>query len=301
MASSSAMTTRVVTRDVLSCGGSLGLGQQPVEQLVLRELELGDLLDDLGSMPGHGLGVALGVVVLPVGERGLRHERAEPGVVGRIGEVAQLLLGDGQLLTEVAEPSTHLRQAALHEGPGHGRQCTPVGATAPICDDARVPPPLSRFARSAVGLGVALLGVGCAGSGTGACGPVQREALDPAYLVHVLGDATDVEYGSDPPTSGPHQPAPSQQGALDEPLARPVQVGILERGDVLIQHRPDLPAEERAALVDLAGDRVVVAPNPDLTEPIVATAWVFKQSCQALDLDALAAFIDQRAGQGPKG
>jgi hypothetical protein len=83
---------------------------------------------------------------------------------------------------------------------------------------------------------------------------------------------------------------------VDEPLPRPVQVGILERGDVLIQHRPDVDA---AALADLAADRVVIAPNPDLPAPVVATAWLYKRTCTEPDVDALQAFVDARVGHGP--
>jgi hypothetical protein len=143
-------------------------------------------------------------------------------------------------------------------------------------------------------------GSGTAGSGgSGACGPIRREALDPAFLVHVLEDGPDLQYRSDPPTSGPHQPAPPVDGASQEPLTRPVQVGLLEQGDVLIQHRPDLPAEEVDTLAGLAGEGVVVAPNPDLPDAVVATAWVHKRACRSADLPALQEFIDQRRNQGP--
>lgn len=135
---------------------------------------------------------------------------------------------------------------------------------------------------------------------TGACGPILREALDTAYLVHVLGPETAVEYTSQPPTSGPHQPSPPADGALDEPLPGPIQVGILERGDVLIQYQPSLAPADVEALVALAGDGVVVAPNPDLEDPVVATAWVHKRTCGAVDADALQRFIDERAGHGPE-
>lgn len=150
---------------------------------------------------------------------------------------------------------------------------------------------------------VLLANAACGASTGGAegCGPILREGLDPAYLVHVLTDTGDLEYRSDPPTSGPHQPAPSQRGVVDEPLTRPVQVGILERGDVLVQHLPDLAADEVSALRALAADRVVIAPNADLPEPVVATAWVFKRSCGAVDIPALEDFIEQRSGQGPEG
>ena len=141
---------------------------------------------------------------------------------------------------------------------------------------------------------------GTSGASAG-CGPILREALDPAYLVHVLADTGDLEYLSDPPTSGPHQLAPPQSGLVEEPLSRPVQVGILERGDILVQHLPEIDADDIAELQALADDRVVVAPNPDLPQPIVATAWVFKRSCDAVDVPALGEFVEQRSGQGPKG
>ena len=147
---------------------------------------------------------------------------------------------------------------------------------------------------------VVLLGAGCGDDGAdGACGPITREALDPAYLVHVLGTDTDVQYTSDPPTSGPHQPAPPVEGVAEEPIPRPIQVGILEQGDVLVQHDPDLDPDERRRLEDLAGEHVVVAPNPDLPAPVVATAWLYKRTCDAVDADALHVFIDERRGRGP--
>ena len=136
--------------------------------------------------------------------------------------------------------------------------------------------------------------------GAGACGAITREALDPAYLVHVLDEEAPVEYTSDPPTSGPHKPSPPVEGVVAAPLSRAVQVGVLERGDVLLQHQPDLPAGPLAELEALAGAGVVVAPNPDLPDPVVATAWLYKRTCGQVDAPALQEFIDERAGKGPE-
>jgi hypothetical protein len=138
----------------------------------------------------------------------------------------------------------------------------------------------------------------CGTSSHGACGPITREALDPQFLVHVLGDA-DVQYTSDPPTSGPHQPTPQVSGVVSEPIAKPVQVGVLERGDVLVQHRTDLPPDQLVDLEAIAGTGVVVAPAPDLGKPVIATAWLYKRSCSAVDVDAVQEFVDQRLGKGP--
>lgn len=156
-------------------------------------------------------------------------------------------------------------------------------------------PPIRPLVGALLAVSVAACGDG-EGS-AGACGPIQREALDSAYLVHVLGDDTDVAYTSDPPTSGPHQPGPPVQGVVDEPLTRPIQVGILEQGDVLIQHDPSVAA---ADLADLGREGVVIAPSPDLPAPVVATAWTYKRTCDAVDLAALQEFIEERGGKGPE-
>ncbi len=160
----------------------------------------------------------------------------------------------------------------------------------------RLPPTLA----AAVLLLGTVAGCGDSGDGASGCRRPTREALDPGYLRHVLGDE-DLEYTSDPPTSGPHQPGPGVGGIVSEPLTRPVQVGILEGGDVLLQHDGSLGDGERDELEALAGDRVVVAPNPDLGDAVVATAWLFKQTCASVDVDALEEFIADRVGNGPEG
>ena len=178
-----------------------------------------------------------------------------------------------------------------------------AGGTDLICDDAPVAcrSPRRHWPWAAGATALVVGACGDDGGADGACGLTTREALDPAYLVHVIGGDADLQYTSDPPTSGPHQPAPAVEGVSDEPLSRPVQVGILERGDVLVQHDPDLAADDRARLEELAGDGVVVAPNPDLPDPVVATAWLYRRACERADVDALREFIDERRGKGPEG
>ncbi len=136
------------------------------------------------------------------------------------------------------------------------------------------------------------------GSAAGACGPVQREPFD-ARGVHVLPGA-EVAYRTDPPTSGPHQPTPATEDVRAEPIAPPVQVGLLEEGRVLLQHH-GLSDRDREAVEALAGDGVVVAPADALPDDaaVVATAWVTKQVCTAVDVAALEAFAADHVEQGP--
>lgn len=302
MASSSAITTRVLT--VGSSLRSCGLGHESVEQLVLGALETGDPLEQLGAVSLHGLGVPLGLVMLPIGQGCLRDERAQSSIVGCLGEVGQLILGDAELVAQLLEARRGLGEAAFDERSGHRGQCMPGAPRAPDRTWEHLPVPRNHpraTRRLTAVIAAALMTAGCEGSGGSerACGPVVREPLDPASVVHVLGDGPDVTYETDPPTSGPHAAAPQLAGVRREPLSRPVQVGILERGDVLFQFDPALPAPKRTRLEALAGEGIVVAPNADLPTAIVATSWTYTRRCTDLDVGALRAFIRDRAGKGP--
>lgn len=132
---------------------------------------------------------------------------------------------------------------------------------------------------------------------SGACGPVVEEPLDPGSTHHLLPGAPETVYVTDPPTSGPHRTGGLPTGAVDEPVPRVVQVGVLEGGGVVVQYRD--PAD-RGALVALAGERVVVAPNPTLPRRVIATAWRHKLTCTGgVDPVALRRFIEGQAGRGP--
>ncbi|MEO7557396.1 MAG: DUF3105 domain-containing protein [Acidimicrobiales bacterium] len=152
------------------------------------------------------------------------------------------------------------------------------------------------------GLAIGFAVAGCGGSSAkapaaAACGAVVPEALD-SNLGHVLPGAPEPTYLTDPPTSGPHAPGAAPTGAVDAPLTRPVQVGLLEAGGVLVQYRD---AADLDWLRPLATGSVVVAPNPDLADRVVATAWLYKQSCSGQDADALGRFAVDHAGHGPDG
>jgi len=144
---------------------------------------------------------------------------------------------------------------------------------------------------------VVLPAMGCSSGGSATCGQAHAEPLDP-NLRHVIASGPEPQYPTDPPTSGPHTPGALPGGALTQPLSRPSQVGALEAGLVLIQYR-DLGNSDVNTLSQLAGDKVVVAPNPDLPDRVVATAWLNKQVCSAVDVPELRGFIRNRQGRGP--
>lgn len=137
---------------------------------------------------------------------------------------------------------------------------------------------------------LATTGAACS-NGVASCDPPVQEQLDPLSAQHVL-PGVEVQYLSNPPTSGPHTPGPLPGPVLDAPIDPTIQVGILEAGAVLVQYRPDeVQGDQLRSLQALAEEFVVVAPNDTLDSPIVATAWRSKLACTGVEADALAAFV----------
>lgn len=228
-------------------------------------------------MAAHRVGVALRVAELAIGHRRLGDEGAQPRVVGLVGEVSELLVGDGELFSQLLEPPAHFGEAALDVTAGH--------------DLGFVLPAISLSAMRARLVSIAALAaaalVGCSSSTATGCANQVREPLDPSSGVHLL-DPSQGKYQTDPPTSGPHLFRVPPPGVIDRTLLPAEQVSVLEAGGVLVQYRDAADAD---AVATLAGGPVTVAPNPALPKRIVATAWTYKMSCASPDLAKLRSFI----------
>ena len=147
-------------------------------------------------------------------------------------------------------------------------------------------------------LAVAGLALRSSASRSELCAAPVEDPLDRRSLQHALGGPPP-SYSTEPPTSGPHQPGRHPGGVAPEPLPGPVQVGALEAGQVLLQHR-DLEEAERGRLEALAGPLVIVAPNPALPSRVVASAWRTRQPCRGVDDEVLRRFLDDHAGRSTR-
>ena len=126
-------------------------------------------------------------------------------------------------------------------------------------------------------------------------------------------DVPDVEYKTNPPTSGDHygNAAETLSGALADgayleypPVGRIVHA--LEHQRVAIQYSPDLSEEDQLALkgvfdADPAG--VLFFPNPDMPYEVAVTGWTNLLGCDSFEgdatLDAVQDFRDEF--RGPQG
>lgn len=127
---------------------------------------------------------------------------------------------------------------------------------------------------------------------------------DLVTVEHDLGRTHVASTTNDPaPTSGPHSGAPVC-GVVSRPVPVDAQIHALEHGAVAYQYRDaDVGADGVAALADLAedlGSLVLVAPNPQLDAPVVATAWNRKMRVDEVDVDRLRDFATAFRGRGPE-
>lgn len=128
-------------------------------------------------------------------------------------------------------------------------------------------------------------------------------------------DAADVNYKTNPPTSGDHYGVGDEtaSGALADgayletpPLGR--WVHSMEHGRVIIHYSPDLSEEDQLAIKGVFEESpagVIMFPNPDLDGEVAVTSWTQLGTCDkyegAATLDLIRAFRDIYRGQGPEG
>jgi putative peptide zinc metalloprotease protein len=104
---------------------------------------------------------------------------------------------------------------------------------------------------------------------------------------------TPVSYPQSPPVGGDHSPIWQNCGFYDAPIANENGVHSLEHGAIWITYRPDLPQHQVEALRKLANSErhVLVSPYPDLTAPLMASAWTRRASLSSPDDPRLDDFI----------
>ena len=112
-------------------------------------------------------------------------------------------------------------------------------------------------------------------------------------------------YGTDFPTSGQHDPTPTQPGVYRVPQRPGQLVHALEHGNIVVYY-DEPPADALAALEDWASlydgawDGLVLTPKDGLGSVLVMTAWTRTLRFEAFDPGLAAAFIDAYRGRGPE-
>ncbi len=119
--------------------------------------------------------------------------------------------------------------------------------------------------------------------------------------VHVA-PGTAVHYATATPTSGTHTTGSPRCGILTQQLPAELAVHALEHGTVVIWYQPDLADEVVSGLRDIVNrfdDRVILSPNGELTDPVIATAWLRLKAYAGADPE-IEDFITTYRQRGPE-
>jgi hypothetical protein len=135
---------------------------------------------------------------------------------------------------------------------------------------------------------------------------VVRNPKDEGHL-HLTPSQPTPKYGSDPPTSGNHDPIPLANGVYDSVLPNfRHAVHTLEHGRIEIEYQSNLPEADQLKLKGLIDEdfRDMVMFQSDNSQwQVSAAAWDHYLGCKTYNakvLDAIRAFRDKYRGQGPE-
>ena len=143
-------------------------------------------------------------------------------------------------------------------------------------------------------------------AGGSACyGVEQPEDLGNDHLEE--GETFDA-YSSDPPTSGPHAPSPTETGQIySEPQPDAELVHAMEHGAVVfwMSFQDEALREQAQGAIDdvftQGYESLIVTPKPDLDVPFAMTAWGALQKCVGVDPQDIQTFVENHYGSGLEG
>ncbi len=138
------------------------------------------------------------------------------------------------------------------------------------------------------------------------------QSIESMGRAHVPSAVPAAAYNTSPPTSGPHAD-PARWGEHFSPIPHVNQVHNLEHGGVLIQYNCSHEAlqaqcsQVKEALRDVletARDdidtKVILAPYPQMDQPIALTAWTRLQYLAEPNRGAILSFIRTNINQAPE-
>jgi putative peptide zinc metalloprotease protein len=124
----------------------------------------------------------------------------------------------------------------------------------------------------------------------GKAAPAGVRSFEVAGSAHVQ---TPVSYPQTPPVGGNHAPVWQNCGFYEEPVADENAVHSLEHGAVWIAYRSDLPEEQIESVRRLAQRQnyVLASPYPDLSSPVMVSAWGRQLRLEGADDPRLDQFV----------
>ena len=117
-----------------------------------------------------------------------------------------------------------------------------------------------------------------------------------------IAPGTEVEYKTNPPTSGNHYGTPTDWGIYDEEISDEATVHSLEHGGIWISYK-DISEEEIAVLKELGKQNpqsTVVSPRSANDDKIMVASWGRLMQLDSVDKALIQKYIDTYKNQSPE-
>lgn len=120
-------------------------------------------------------------------------------------------------------------------------------------------------------------------------------------------DGTQIQYNSNPPTSGPHYNNPQPAGIYDNPVPDGNLVHSMEHGAGILWYRPDLSKDTLEALKQVFDSanvsKKIMVPRSSLDVQVALTSWgrLLKiEQFEASDSAKIKQFLETNEDRGPE-
>ena len=118
-------------------------------------------------------------------------------------------------------------------------------------------------------------------------------------------EGTDIQYGTQPPSSGNHYGTPADAGFYDSAIPEEQAVHNLEHGQIVVWYSSLAPQETIDAVESVVDDEaiaLVAVPYEDLPSgsEVGFSAWGATQTCEDFSNDVLNEFRAEYQGNGPE-
>ncbi|MBI2596100.1 DUF3105 domain-containing protein [Candidatus Daviesbacteria bacterium] len=117
-------------------------------------------------------------------------------------------------------------------------------------------------------------------------------------------DGTQLQYNSNPPTSGPHYARSQPGGIYDQPVPDGNLIHGMEHGAVILWYKLDIPATESAQLKSIFNSvpvsKKIMIPRDNLNVPVALTSWGRLLKLQTIDEGQIKAFMETNEDRGPE-
>jgi hypothetical protein len=153
---------------------------------------------------------------------------------------------------------------------------------------------------------VATAPAGASGVEGAAC--AAPEKVEGLTAEHVGRDLTAADYETNPPAGGDHSDGTLDTGAFyEDPQPLGLAVHNLEHGAV-IGWTNGLSSEDQTAVEDAFNEvfregytSLITVENPDMDVPFALSAWGHVQTCESVDTEIIAPFVEDNYGSGQEG